>query len=245
MKKILPLIILILSIGYISFAAISFCRKPEGEICKGVRLEIQDSLKTGYMTTKDITAMLAKSNLDPTGQPLDKVSLRAIEKHLKNSPLISSSECYKTINGVVVVEVTCRRPILRILSSNNDSYYLDKEGEIIEDIAKAVYIPVATGHITRKFAKKELLPLAQHLQDDDFWNAQIEQIHVTQQGEIELIPRVGNHTITLGRPGDYAHKLEKLQTFYEKGLNKVGWDRYSQINIGHGDQVIATKKEGY
>lgn len=242
MKKILTLIILILSISYIAFAAISFCYRPEGEICKGVRLEIRDSLKTGYMTTKDITSMLAKSNLDPTDQPLDKVSLRAIEKHLKNSPLISSCECYKTINGIVVVEVTCRRPILRILSNNYDSYYLDKDGEIIEDIAKAVYIPIATGHITRKYAKKELLPLAQYLQENDFWNAQIEQIHVTQQGEIELIPRVGNHTITLGRPENYEYKFEKLQAFYEKGLNEIGWDRYSKISIRHGNQVIATKK---
>lgn len=242
MKKILTLIILILSISYIAFAAISFCYRPEGEICKGVRLEIRDSLKTGYMTTKDITSMLSKSNLDPTDQPLDKVSLRAIEKHLKNSPLISSCECYKTINGIVVVEVTCRRPILRILSNNYDSYYLDKDGEIIEDIAKAVYIPIATGHITRKYAKKNLLPLAQYLQENDFWNAQIEQIHVTQQGEIELIPRVGNHTITLGRPENYEYKFEKLQAFYEKGLNEIGWDRYSKISIRHGNQVIATKK---
>ena len=242
MKKVFALIILILSVGYIVFAAVSFCNRPEGEVCKGIRLEIRDSLKTGYMTTKDITTMLAKNNLDPTGKPLDKVSLRAIEKQLKASPLISSSECYKTINGLVVVEVTCRRPILRILSNNNDSYYLDKEGEIIEHIAKAVYIPVATGHITRKFAKKELLPLALYLQDEDFWNAQIEQIHVTQQGEIELIPRVGNHIISLGHPGNYAYKFEKLQTFYEKGLNKVGWERYSRINIEHNNQVIATKR---
>lgn len=243
MKKLLVLIVTILSVSYIVFSMISLCNRPEGDVCKGVRLEIRDSLETGYMTTQDITAMLAKNNLDPTGQPLDKVSLRAIEKQLKTSPLISSSECYKTINGLVVVKVACRRPILRILSDSNDSYYLDKEGEIIEHIAKAVYIPVATGHISRRFAKKELLPLALYIQDEDFWNAQIEQIHVTKQGEIELIPRVGNHIISLGRPGNYAYKFEKLQTFYKKGLNKVGWDRYSNINIEHNNQVIATKKQ--
>ena len=242
MKKILIPTVLILLVGYITFAAVTFCNRPEGEVCKGIRLEIRDSLKTGYMTTKDITAMLAKSNLDPTGRQLDEVSLQTIEKVLENSPLISSCECYKTINGQIVVEVTCRRPVLRILSENNDSYYLDEEGEIIEHIAKAVYVPVATGHITRNFAKKELLPLAMYLQDNELWNAQIEQIYITSRKEIELIPRVGNHIIVLGRPGNYADKFEKLQAFYEKGLSKVGWDRYSRINIDHNNQVIATKK---
>ncbi len=242
MKKILTTIVLILLIGYIAFAAVGFCNRPEGEVCRGIQLEIRDSLKTGYMTTKDITTMLAKNHLDPTGQQLDKVNLRSIEKVLESSPLISSSECYKTINGQIVVEVTCRRPILRVLSENNDSYYLDEEGEVIEHIAKAVYVPVATGHITRSFAQKELLPLAQYLQNEELWNAQIEQIYVTPRKEIELIPRVGNHIIVLGRPGNYAHKFEKLQAFYEKGLNKVGWDRYSRIDVGNDNQVVATKK---
>lgn len=242
MKKILTSVVLILLIGYIAFAIVSLCNRPAGEVCKGIQLEIRDSLKTGYMTTKDITTMLAKSHLDPTGQPLDKVNLRAIEEVLESSPLISSSECYKTINGQIVVEVTCRRPILRVLSEGNDSYFLDEEGEIIEHIAKAVYVPVATGHITRSFAKKELLPLAQFLQDEELWEAQIEQIHVTSRKEIELIPRVGSHIIVLGRPGDYAYKFEKLQAFYEKGLSKVGWDRYSRIDIDHNNQVIGTKK---
>ena len=134
MKKILIPTVLILLVGYITCAAVTFCNRPEGEVCKGIRLEIRDSLKTGYMTTKDITAMLAKSNLDPTGRQLDEVSLQTIEKVLENSPLISSCECYKTINGQIVVEVTCRRPVLRILSENNDSYYLDEEGEINNNV---------------------------------------------------------------------------------------------------------------
>ena len=79
------------------------------------------------MSSKDITALLAESDLDPTGQPLDEVCLRTIETLLETSPLIASCECYKTISGHVVVEVKCRRPILRIIADGNDSYYLDEE----------------------------------------------------------------------------------------------------------------------
>ena len=114
---------------------------------------------------------------------------------------------------------------------------------MIERISKAVYLPVATGRITREFAKKELLPLAQYLHSNDLWNAQIEQIHVAANEEIQLVPRVGDHIIVLGRPGNYAHKFGKLQTFYKKALTEVGWERYSHINVDYSDQVVATKKQ--
>ena len=84
--------------------------------------------------------------------------------------------------------------------------------------------------------------MAQYLRTDDLWNAQIEQIHVTANQEIELIPRVGDHVIVLGRPGNYAQKFDRLQTFYKKALDQVGWDRYSRINIDYTNQVVATKK---
>ena len=242
MKRILSSIFLVLLIGYVVFAAIAFCNKPNGQECKGIQLEVRDSLEAGYMTAHDIVALLAKKGLDPTGKPLEEVNLRAMEEALNASPLIRNSECYHTLNGNVVVEVECRRPILRILANGDDSYYLDEEGEVIEYIAKAVYLPVATGAITRDFAQKELLALAHYLQEDELWNTQIEQIYVTSKGEIELIPRVGDHVIVLGRPGNYAGKFEKLRAFYEKGLGEVGWDRYSRINVDYKDQVVATKR---
>ena len=243
MKKILSIITLIMLGGYILFAAIIFCRKPSEQVCQGILMEISDSMSAGYMNAKDVTGLLIKNNLDPTGQPLEEVRLRPIEVALESSPLIASCECYKTISGHVMIEVKYRRPILRIINDNHDSYYLDEKGEIIEHIAYAVYVPIATGHITRKFAQEELYTLAQYLQDEELWNAQIEQIHVTSHGEIELIPRVGNHIIVLGLPNDYARKFDKLLTFYEEGLNKIGWDRYSRISVDFNNQVVATKRE--
>lgn len=243
MKKVLSTIVLILLAGYVAVALIAFCNKPSEQLCGNVRLEMRDSLNTGYMTTRDIIALLEKRNLNPVGRRLDEVNLRDIEEALEASPIIRNCECYKTINGDVVVDIECRRPILRVMADAGESYYLDEEGEVIEHVAKAIYIPVATGRITREFAQKELLALAQFLQEDDWWNAQIEQIYVTPRQGIELIPRVGGHVIELGRPGDYEQKFDRLKVFYEKGLGEVGWDRYSRINVDYENQVVATKKK--
>ncbi len=243
MKKTLSTITLILLAGYIAFALVALCGKPENQVCKGVQLEIRDSLNTGYMSTKDIISLLKKENLDPTGKPIEEVSLRAMEKTLETSPLIAASECYKTMDGHVMVTVKCRKPILRVISNGNDSYYLDEEGEVIEHIAKAVYVPLAMGNISRKFAREGLLPLAQYLQNEELWNAQIEHIFVNDHGEIELIPRVGDHIIVLGSSKDYADKFDNLLAFYKKALSEVGWNRYSHINLDNEGQVVATKRK--
>ena len=104
-------------------------------------------------------------------------------------------------------------------------------------------MPVATGHVNREYAQKYLLPLAQYLKDEELWNAQVEQIHVTARGEVELVPRVGGHVIVLGKPNHYARKFDKLRIFYEKGLSQVGWDKYSRITLEYDNQVVGTKKK--
>ena len=80
------------------------------------------------------------------------------------------------------------------------------------------------------------------LQDDDFWNSQIEQIYVHPNGEVDLIPRVGNHRIALGSLADFGSKLDKLKLFYEKAIPKVGWEKYSVINLKYKNQIVCTKR---
>lgn len=242
MKKWISTIVLALLASYIVVGAIAFSDKPADQVCLGVKLEIADSAEVGYMNTDDVRSLLRKGGLDPTGKLMQEVNLREIEKALDATPLVRKSECYKTMNGYLAIEVECRRPILHVIANNGENYYIDEEGEVIERISKAVYLPVATGHITRKFASNELLELAQYVQNDEFWKAQIAQVHVTAAQEIELVPRVGDHTIVLGRPGNYASKFEKLYTFYEKGLTQVGWNKYSRINLDYSNQVIGTRK---
>lgn len=60
------------------------------------------------------------------------------------------------------------------------------------------------------------------MQNNPFWEAQIVQINVLPGKEIELVPRVGNHIIYLGKLEHFEDKLKRLKTFYEKGSTR--WD---------------------
>jgi cell division protein FtsQ len=101
---------------------------------------------------------------------------------------------------------------------------------------------IATGNITKDYAKKKLIELAKFIYKNKFWDKQIEQIHVTENREIELYPRVGEHVIVLGPPENFQKKLENLMIFYKNGLSKTGWNKYSIINLSYDGQVVCTKK---
>ena len=102
---------------------------------------------------------------------------------------------------------------------------------------------VATGDITPQYARQNLTRLGRLIQDNPFWNHQIQQIHVLENGEVELVPRVGEHTILWGRPTNVEDKLGRMKEFYTEGLNKVGWNKYSQISLKYNNQIICKKNK--
>lgn len=243
-KKILFILIASLLFAYLLFAL--FYLNPganETSVCKELRIAIADTLDRHYLTDVEISNSLKNAGLFPVGKELKTINTTAIENKLEENRLIKQAECYKTINGTVRIKIYQRIPILRIFSTNG-SYYIDSEGEKMPVPRNfAAYIPVASGFIEDEYAKKQLYEFAQFLQHDRFWNSQIKQIYKAPNGDLELTPAVGNHQIILGKMEDYKENLEKLRLFYEKGLNKIGWDRYSIINLKFKNQVVCTKRE--
>lgn len=242
-KKILLSAVLLLIAAYLLAAITAFNRKPASQVCSDVQLVIKDSVYAGFITKKEVISLLKEKKLSPIGQKLSAIQTGKLEKELAKHPLIDRVECYKTPSGKVCVEVSQRIPVLRIMSANGDNYYLDNKGTVMPLSAKCVaHLAVATGKIDRTFATKTLYPFGMYLQKDPFWDAQIEQIHVLPDKTVELVPRVGDHLIFLGRLDGYEQKLKRVKAFYEKALNQVGWNKYSRISVEFDNQVICTKK---
>jgi cell division protein FtsQ len=53
---------------------------------------------------------------------------------------------------------------------------------------------------------------------------------------------VGNHQILLGSLDDFEKKLKHLRLFYEQVIPKMGWEKYSVINLKYRNQIVCTKK---
>ena len=242
-KKIFILLFLLLIIVYLIIAVTTFNAKPEEQTCEGMELVINDSIDYGFITKKEVLRLLTKEKISPIGKKMNEINTRQLEDALKKHPLIGEVECFRIPNGKVGIEVTQRIPILRIMASNGDNYYLDKKGVIMPTANNAANVAIVTGYVDRNFAQKELYEFGLFLKENPFWNAQIQQINVTASKELELVPRVGEHIIFMGKPGNYEKKFDRLKTFYKKGLYQVGRNKYSRISLEFENQIICTKKE--
>lgn len=242
-KRILILSLLTVITVYLAVAVTAFNNRSDQQTCKGMELSIKDSVDYQLVTPGEVKSILKRNKALPEGKRLEEINVRHLEDILSQHPFISSAECYLTSGGKVALEISQRIPFVRVISNNGDNYYLDSEGKIMNVSDKAVHVVVATGFIDRKFAQNELFELGTFLHNDNFWNAQIEQIYITPKQEVELVPRVGDHVLFSGKPGDYKEKFSKLQTFYKEGLNQVGWNKYRRISIEFSNQIICTKKE--
>ncbi len=242
-KKFLIILFLVLMSVYLVIAATAFNRRSGNQICQGMELLIKDSINYGFVSKKEIEKTLKRKKLSPVGKKQDEINIRQIEEVLNEHPFIDEAECYYTPSGKIGIKVIQRIPLLRIMANNGENYYLDSKGKIMPIPENIAYVTVATGFIDRKFAQHELYELSRFINNNPFWKAQIEQIYVTPKKEFELAPRVGQHIIFLGNPGEYEERFGKLKTFYEKALNEVGWNKYSRISIEFNNQIICTKKE--
>lgn len=241
-KHILSIIVMVLLLGYVALAVVAFCPKPANMSCAGVEVRSMGRGASQFENNDEILSMLRRYGLDPTGRPMDQISCAAIEDTLSHLSLVLRCECYKTVTDKVCIDITCRTPILRVIPDGGSSFYVDREGVVVDRLPRPAYLPVATGRVSKDFATHELCELATYLQRSTFWDSQIEQINVLANNDVELIPRVGDHIIRFGKVENIKYKFGKLKTFYEKGLTQVGWDRYSVIDVSYGDQVIGVKK---
>ncbi|MEG1580709.1 MAG: cell division protein [Bacteroidaceae bacterium] len=242
MKTLLKLILLLAMIVYLVMAITKFNKPDRKQICQGVEFIVSDSAKAAFITTSELARVLKKNELYPVGKRLDFVDSRKMEKILETNPFIESAQCYKTAGNIVRVSVSQRLPVLRIMAENGENYYIDKHGFKMEGVPYAADLVVVTGHVTFAYVKKNLVPLGRFLQDNSFWDSQIEQLNVTENGEIEMVPRVGDHLVFLGKPIGLSHKFSHLEAFYKKVMREVGWNKYSFLNLEFDNQIICTKK---
>ena len=242
-KRLFILLFLLVITTYLVIAVTLFNDRSETTTCQGLELVINDSIDYGFISKDEILKLLNAKKLSPIGKEMRDVNTRVIEDELKLHPLIENVECFRTPSNRIGIEVTQRLPILRIMSDNGDNYFIDEKGEIMPLSNSSANVIIATGNIDRTYASKELYEFGRFLQKSDLWQAQIQQINVTASKELELVPRVGDHIIFLGKPGNYKNKFEKLETFYKKALNQIGWNKYSHISLEFDNQIICTKKE--
>lgn len=243
-KKILSILSVLLFAGYLVYSAVAMTdRHEDTRICNGIDLHISDSLDYGLIDEEMILSLLKRNDMDPIGMSLDRIDLEAIESVLVHHPLVGDAQCYKTGADELRINIAGKVPLVRVLDRYGQDYYVDSKGEILSEHTLAVPLPVATGYIDRKFAREDLLDVVNAINRSDFWKAQVVQINVNKDRQIELVPRVGDHLLILGTAQDLESKFARLENFYSKGLDNIGWNKYRSISVAYENQVVCKKRK--
>lgn len=242
-KKTLIVTVDVIIAAYLVLAVTAFNRPDEkATVCSEVKIDIAQDKGDGFLNPGEVKRLLERQSLYPLAQPMQFVSTRSIEEALMKSPFVDEAQCYKTQSGHVCIQLRQRLPLLHVMADNDECYYLDDHGDILPATGLTIDLIVATGIISRKYAREVLAPLAITLHDDAFWQNQIVQLNVLGDGTLELVPRVGDHVVYLGAPTDIPQKLDRLRKFYKYGLSHAGWNRYERISVEFGNQIICKKR---
>lgn len=218
-------------------------------ICTDVRVEITDSLENQFIRSRDIRNWVLSHNPHLLRKNLGNIDLRNIEDGVRKIKAVEDVNVFTSIvgqgkpgEGSVVVRIRQRNPEFRVDVPGRD-YYMDRFGKSFDWTPN--YTPrvmIISGVIANEFARKRLLPLITYIQADPFLNAQIDQIHVGGNGNLTMVPRVGEQLIYFGKPDDYQEKFRNLKALYKEGFKNGGWTLYKSINLAYKNQVICSKK---
>lgn len=243
---------------YLLLAFVSFDKKGDPKaLCSKVNIDIADNAAGGFLDAKVIKERLQKTGFYPIGRQLKDVDTRGIEEMLRRSPFVKTAECYKTEGGYVYISVTQRMPVIRIKADNGDDYYVDDHDCIMPRSSYTSDLIIATGYINRWYAINYISPLGKAIMQNDVWKNLIEQINITPNLGVELVPRIGDHIVYIGQLPEITDKskhdkdiaqfvdkkMTRLEKFYKYGLSQVGWNKYSYVNIEFDNQIICKRKD--
>jgi cell division protein FtsQ len=226
--------------------------KKASLICTAVKVNIPGSQY--FIDKQEVDQILQTSSHTLIGRRLENIDIQDLENKLKANPFIEFAKVYTEMDGVLRVEISQRQPILRVMNHYDMDFYVDQHGlKIPLSPNFTARVLVANGFIDELFTNhvdslhtrlaKELFLTADFIRKDSLWDAQIAQLYVNKDHEIELIPRVGNQRILIGNADSLQVKFTNLLAFYKEVLPKVGWDKYRMINIKYSGQVVGIKNE--
>jgi len=247
-KKIFIVLGWLLLIGGIGATIYYAWMQREAVRCQEIVVNINPN-SPKFLDEHEIIDMIEKSGEMIVGNRLSAININKVETKLNSSSSLANVQVFKKVEskglsfkGKLVVSLDERTPIIRIKNSTED-YYMDMEGNKIPTSAKYVErIMIASGTIPNPETQASLLKMADFVNKDEFWKAQIEQVFVQANGELLLLPQVGDYLIEFGTPDDCALKLRNLKAVYQQGFKNMGWNKYRTISVKYRNQVVCTKK---
>ena len=210
--------------------------------CVDYRIELPDE-NISLITRGEIILLMESIQDTIVGKLVNAIPIFDIERKIEGLKNVKNAEVFIDMEGMLHVEVNQKKAVVRVSPEGSEDFYMDANGSMFSlSTNYTEHLLIANGNIEDSVDFSNALILANYISSDSLWQSQIVQIYFKENKEIELIPRVGNHTILLGDVENYKEKFRKLYLFYEQGVNQVGWNNYKEINLKFRNQIVCVKR---
>ncbi len=253
MSKRFKIMLIGTGIGLLLFTVVILAYN-KAKTCTQININFEGGSKNSFIQESDILNLVKEQYPDIKNTDIRDINTRELELHIDSFPQVKKADVYTKFNGELNINISQRKPLLRVFNKYNESYYVDTEGFLLPVSEKrAARCIIANGNIPERCKGQrlnvledslnvldDLYKIASIIAKDNFLNAQIGQIYVTKESEIELIPTVGYHVVNLGSINNYKKKIRNLKYFYTKVLIKENWNKYNRINLKYKNQIVCT-----
>lgn len=263
MNKILHISLMALLIAGTVFLLGFTDHKYQDQVYTEFRIDILNESEMDLISQEDIRNFVEKDFGKIVGSPLWLIDLNKLENKVVSNPYVSTCEVFQAIGGILEMKLRVRKPLVRIINTDDQQYYLDYTGCAMPlNPSRPLPVLVANGNIPDHYISVDnseipltvfpdssilynIYRIAFYIADDNFLKSFIDQVYVDENKEIELVPKIGSQQIEFGDAGNAREKLENLRTFYLKVMSKINWNNYKSINLKYKNQVICAKNKQY
>lgn len=242
--KILAAVLVVISV-------IAFTERRQSDVAiKDLSVKIENRDNNHFLEESDIIELMQLKVESLRGASAERVDLKDIEAKIKKDPFIEKAELYTDLRGNLIVSVALRRPIARIVRNDGPDGYIAEDGTVMPVSEKfTARVVLISGNHVRALLKQtnlnktkegtQLMHLLNTIRKSEFWSAQIAQLDIDSNGDITLLPQVGDVRIEFGKAANEEAKLKKLMIFYKEILPRVGWNKYKRVNLEYEGQLVA------
>ncbi len=234
----------ILILILIGFAGVKHSEKAIKDVVVDIRFG-EDNL---FTDEREVLLLLNADNTDhAVGRTISELNLRELEGRVEKNRFVKDAQIFRDLKGNLVVKVNPIRPIARVINKKGQDLYIDPDGYIVNTsvrhtarvpIIEFDKMPAWKNAITETEYGVKLLELLNHIEQDEFWKAQIAGLIIEKDGEVKMLPQVTKQDIYFGQPEDVESKFMKLKVFYTEILPNKGWNTYSRVNVKFKNQIV-------
>lgn len=239
---------LLLSGGLLVLVIVFAETRQAGRTCQNITVTIAREEEQRFVGKQDVHAQLTAHTAPPIlGASIRSINSRRLEDIVKTNIFVQQGVVYKNWQGVLKIVIIPRRPIARIIASDQQRRYIDEEGVLLplsdRYTARVLLVDVALLQGVKTNLKEcsysaSLLALLNYIDRNPFWRAQIAYMRIDEKGKITMRTQIGKQRIELGRPEAIERKLAKLVLFYKQVIPYKGWNTYRRVNIEFDNQIV-------